>query len=48
MPNPFLLSILTLITTLAITPTIANTNLNTPKHLVILMKGWSHIFTIKG
>ena len=30
MPNPFLLSILTLITTLAITPTIANTNLNTP------------------
>ncbi|VVH58949.1 hypothetical protein BSPCLSOX_870, partial [uncultured Gammaproteobacteria bacterium] len=30
MPNPFLLSILTLITTLAITPTIANTNFNTP------------------
>jgi hypothetical protein len=30
LPNPFLLSILTLITTLAITPTIANTNLNTP------------------
>ncbi|VVM26985.1 hypothetical protein BSPWISOXPB_589 [uncultured Gammaproteobacteria bacterium] len=30
MPNPFLISILTLITTLAITPTIANTNLNTP------------------
>jgi phage tail protein X len=30
MPNPFLLSILTLITTLATTPTIANTNFNTP------------------
>ncbi|SHN93897.1 hypothetical protein, partial [bacterium endosymbiont of Bathymodiolus sp. 5 South] len=30
MPNPFVISILTLITTLAITPTIANTNLNTP------------------
>ena len=30
MPNPFLLSILTLITTLATTPTIANTGLNTP------------------
>ncbi|VVH64155.1 hypothetical protein BSPLISOX_1956, partial [uncultured Gammaproteobacteria bacterium] len=30
MPNPFLLSILTLITTLATTPTIANTDLNTP------------------
>ncbi|WP_139699025.1 hemagglutinin repeat-containing protein, partial [bacterium endosymbiont of Bathymodiolus sp. 5 South] len=29
MPNPFVISILTLITTLAITPTIANTNLNT-------------------
>ncbi|CAC9643679.1 hypothetical protein [bacterium endosymbiont of Bathymodiolus sp. 5 South] len=28
MPNPFLISILTLITTLATTPTIANTNLN--------------------
>jgi hypothetical protein len=27
MPNPFLLSILTLITTLATTPTIANTDL---------------------
>jgi hypothetical protein len=27
MPNPFLISILTLITTLATTPTIANTNL---------------------
>jgi hypothetical protein len=26
MPNPFLISILTLITTLATTPTIANTN----------------------
>ncbi len=30
MPNPFLISILTLITTLATAPTIANTNLNTP------------------
>jgi hypothetical protein len=30
MPNPFLISILTLITTLATTPTIANTDLNTP------------------
>jgi uncharacterized membrane protein len=30
MPNPFLISILTLITTLATTPTIANTNLNAP------------------
>ncbi|SHN94125.1 hypothetical protein, partial [bacterium endosymbiont of Bathymodiolus sp. 5 South] len=30
MPNPFLISILTLITTLATTPAIANTNLNTP------------------
>jgi hypothetical protein len=28
MPNPFLISTLTLITTLATTPTIANTNLN--------------------
>jgi hypothetical protein len=28
MPNPFVISILTLITTLATTPTIANTNLN--------------------
>ncbi|VVM28459.1 hypothetical protein BSPWISOXPB_11020 [uncultured Gammaproteobacteria bacterium] len=30
MPNPFVISILILITTLATTPTIANTNLNTP------------------
>ena len=30
MPNPFVISILTLITTLATTPTIANTDLNTP------------------
>ena len=30
MPNPFLISILTLITILATAPTIANTNLNTP------------------
>ena len=30
MPNPFLISILTLITTLATTPAIANTSLNTP------------------
>ncbi|VVH67420.1 hypothetical protein BSPLISOX_1183, partial [uncultured Gammaproteobacteria bacterium] len=30
MPNPFLISILTLITTLATAPTIANTNFNTP------------------
>jgi hypothetical protein len=42
MPNPFVILILTLITTLAITPTIANTDLNTP------MRGWSYIFTIKG
>ncbi|VVH64512.1 hypothetical protein BSPLISOX_1607, partial [uncultured Gammaproteobacteria bacterium] len=30
MPNPFVISILILITTLATTPTIANTDLNTP------------------
>jgi hypothetical protein len=35
MPNPFLISILTLITTLATTPTIANTDLNTPNKTTI-------------
>jgi hypothetical protein len=30
MPNPFLISILTLITILVTTPTTANTDLNTP------------------
>jgi hypothetical protein len=86
MPNPFVISILILITTLATTPTIANTNLNTPNKtttivgsnlqanannannavnsdnilmgfggffvlkivVLFLMRGWSHIFTIKG
>jgi hypothetical protein len=33
MPNPFVISILILITTLATTPTIANTDLNTPNVL---------------
>jgi hypothetical protein len=39
MPNPFLISILTLITTLATTPAIANTNLNTPNKTITALNG---------
>ncbi|VVH63450.1 hypothetical protein BSPWISOX_1140, partial [uncultured Gammaproteobacteria bacterium] len=39
MPNLFLISILTLITTLATTPTIANTNLNTPNKTTTALNG---------
>jgi hypothetical protein len=60
MPNPFLISILTLITTLATTPTIANTDLNTPNKTTPIVgstlqanannanNAVNYIFTIKG
>jgi ABC-type phosphate transport system permease subunit len=48
MPNPFLLSILTLITTLATTPTIFGGFFVLKIVVLFLMRGWSYIFTIKG